>query len=89
MSTIFFNTPGAELAAPGWQPVGIISTDGIPLTPEPPQPGTPYHTEKVKQVTYTLAFRQAKIQRRKLMNALGVYRLPGDKPLLHNGGKPR
>ena len=26
---------------------------------------------------------------RPLMNALGIYRLPGDKPLLHNGKAPR
>ena len=26
---------------------------------------------------------------RPLMNALGIYRLPGDKPLIHNGRKPR
>ena len=88
MSAIFFNTPGAELAAPGWQPVGMISSDGMRL-PEPPKPGTPYHTEKVKQITYTLAFKQTKSERRKLMNALGVYRLPDDKPLLQNGKAPR
>ena len=86
MSTIFFNTPGAELAAPGWQPVGMISSDGVRL-PEPPKPGTPYHTEKVKQITYTLNV--GKPGYRKIMNALGIYRLPGDKPLIHNGRKPR
>ena len=86
MSNIFFNTPGAELAAPGWQPVDMISSDGVRL-PEPPKSGTPYHTEKVKQITYTLHV--GKPGYRKIMNAIGVYRLPGDKPLIHNGKKSR
>ena len=88
MNNVYFNTPGAELASPGWRPIGMITDDGVRL-PKLPKPGTPYHTEKVKQITYTLAFKQTKSERRKLMNALGVYRLPGDKPLLHNGRKYR
>lgn len=65
----------------------MISDDGIQLPPDSPKPDTPYYMEKRKQVTYTLTMN--KRNARAMMNALGIYRLPGDKPLIHNGRKPR
>lgn len=40
-------------------------------------------------IEHTLKVWENMRHNRPLMNAIGIYRLPGDKPLLHNGGKPQ
>lgn len=40
-------------------------------------------------IEHTLRVWENMRHNRPLMNALGIYRLPGDKPLIHNGRKYR
>lgn len=39
--------------------------------------------------TATLRFKFTGPTNKRFFKALGIYRLPGDKPLIHNGKKPR
>lgn len=84
---IFTNKPPIFIGEPGTQ-VGYLSDDGIGVPPENDLPIPSYDLTTTANFTakFTLTKRAA---RRMIKLITGRYRLPGDKPLIHNGKKPR
>lgn len=73
-----------------WAELGYVTTDGFDLDQIDAEAwhraNPPLTTRTVQQFTFTMARRN----RRQFIQVIsGLYRLPGEKPLIHNGKKPR
>lgn len=84
---VYFAPVGTLVSDAAWEPLGYsedgyIHDDGLPLSANPVRTMSPVRRE----FTLTMANRNS----RAVMKLLwGTYRMPGDKPLIHNGRKPR
>lgn len=80
-------TPLGDLEA--FQPIGGIVADGF--EPEGDPFGATWGGERaLKSVTHTYTFHASEAGHRRFIALVtGIYRLPGDRPLIHNGKKPR
>lgn len=80
-------TPLDDLGA--FQPIGYLEADGFEPDSEPV--GATWGGERaLESVTHTYKFEASKAGHRRFFGLMfGVYRLPGDRPLIHNGKKPR
>lgn len=79
--TAYFGTDTGD-----WIPAGHITTEGIHIEPKTTQ--KPSHHIR-QQHAMTTAINITPTTFRAVMRNFGIYRLPGDKPLLHNGKTPR
>lgn len=79
-------TPPEDLEA--FQPIGGIVADGF--EPDGDPFGAAWGGERaIKSVTHTYTFEASKAGHRRLFGLMfGIYRLPGDRPLIHKGKKP-
>lgn len=69
-----------------WQNIGYLHDDGLPLSPGPERTNEwpPVHRE----FSFTITQIDKNAHRPYLKRFFGIYRLPGDKPLIHKGRKP-
>ena len=79
-------TPLDDLEA--FQPIGGIVADGF--EPDGDPFGATWGGERaLKSVTHTYKFQASKAGHRQMFGLMfGIYRLPGDRPLIHKGKKP-
>lgn len=75
-----------------WGTNNLIRTEQLPYRHVEPNPGdylTYFSTRKPEPILTNITFEVTRKYRRDFMKYMyGQYRFPGDKPLIHKGGKP-